>query len=148
MRDFYGTGIEIWAEFGAVGITEKKNWADYEQLMRPVFVVKKKKEKKNIVASALKNFIKWSLKNFFFRKNLKDFFYKLRNIFNLILSCSNRDTSPRDLSIMTLANCSKWFHHPCLFLELDNYVQNSDPTSKIFWPTCVSTHFFASKQDF
>ena len=108
-------------------------WATYEASFRG----QKEKRKKKIVASALKDFIKWSLKNFFFRKNLKDFFYKLRNIFNLILSCSNRDTSPRDLSIMTLAKCSKWFHHPCLFLELDNYVQNSDPTSKIFWPSCV-----------
>ena len=38
MGDFYGTGIEIWAGFGLVGITEKKEiWADYEQLLRPVF---------------------------------------------------------------------------------------------------------------
>ena len=36
MGDFYGTGIEIWAGFGPVGITEKK-WADYEQILRPVF---------------------------------------------------------------------------------------------------------------
>ena len=36
--DFYGTGIEIWAGLGPVGITEKKTiWADYEQLLRPVF---------------------------------------------------------------------------------------------------------------
>ena len=36
--DFYGTGIEIWAGFGPVGITEKTNiWANYEQLLRPVF---------------------------------------------------------------------------------------------------------------
>ena len=41
MDDFYGTGIEIWAGFGPVGITEKKNWADYEQLFRPVFMGKK-----------------------------------------------------------------------------------------------------------
>ena len=34
--DFYGTGIEIWAGFGPVGITEK-NGADYEQHLRPVF---------------------------------------------------------------------------------------------------------------
>ena len=35
--DFYGTGIEIWAGFGRVGITEKKKiWADY---LRPVFQV-------------------------------------------------------------------------------------------------------------
>ena len=37
MGDFYGTGIEIWAVFGPVGITEKNIWADYEQLLRPVF---------------------------------------------------------------------------------------------------------------
>ena len=38
MRDFYGTGIEIWAGFGPVGITEKKKiWDNYEQLFRPVF---------------------------------------------------------------------------------------------------------------
>ena len=37
MGDFYGTGIEIWAEFGPVGINEKKNWPDYEQFLRPVF---------------------------------------------------------------------------------------------------------------
>ena len=37
MGDFYGTGIEIWAGFGPVGITEKINWADYEHFSRPVF---------------------------------------------------------------------------------------------------------------
>ena len=38
VRDFYGTGIEIWAGFGPVGITEKKKiWDNYEQLFRPVF---------------------------------------------------------------------------------------------------------------
>ena len=37
MGDFYRTGIEIWGGFGPVGITEKKIWADYEQLLRPVF---------------------------------------------------------------------------------------------------------------
>ena len=35
--DFYGTEIEIWAGFGPVGITEKKNWADDEQLLRSGF---------------------------------------------------------------------------------------------------------------
>ena len=41
MGDFYGTGIEIWAGFGPVGITEKKEiWADYEQLFRPFFFFK------------------------------------------------------------------------------------------------------------
>ena len=37
MRDFHGTGIEIWAGFGPFGITEKKFGADYEQLLRLVF---------------------------------------------------------------------------------------------------------------
>ena len=54
MGDFYGTGIEIWAG--------NKIWADYEQLLRPVFSCfhgkKEKKEIKNIVASALKSCIK------------------------------------------------------------------------------------------
>ena len=34
---FYGTEIEIWAGFWPVGITEKKTWVDYEQLLRAVF---------------------------------------------------------------------------------------------------------------
>ena len=49
MGDFYGRGIEIWAGFGPVGITEKKILADYEQLFRLVFFkfsLAKKKEKK------------------------------------------------------------------------------------------------------
>ena len=33
-RHFYGTENEIWASFGPVGNTEKKIWADYEQLLR------------------------------------------------------------------------------------------------------------------
>ena len=37
MGDSYGTGIEIWAGFGPVGNTEKKVWADCEQLLRPDF---------------------------------------------------------------------------------------------------------------
>jgi hypothetical protein len=35
---FYGTEIEIWARFGLVGSTEKIIWADYEQLVRAVFL--------------------------------------------------------------------------------------------------------------
>ena len=31
MRDFHGTGIEIWAGFGLIGSTEKRVWAVYEQ---------------------------------------------------------------------------------------------------------------------
>jgi hypothetical protein len=42
VSNFYGTGIEIWAGFGPVGNTEKKVWADYEQLLRPVFSNAKK----------------------------------------------------------------------------------------------------------
>ena len=34
---FYGTDIEIWAGFGSVRSTEKKCWADYEQLLRVFF---------------------------------------------------------------------------------------------------------------
>ena len=37
MSHFYGTEYEIWADFGLVGNTEKKVWADYEQLLRSVF---------------------------------------------------------------------------------------------------------------
>ena len=58
MGDFYGTGIEICAGFGPVGITGKKKiWADYEQLFRLLFYVfmgKKGFFFLNIVASALK----------------------------------------------------------------------------------------------
>ena len=36
--DFYVTGIEIWAGFGPVGITENKNiWADYQPLLRQFY---------------------------------------------------------------------------------------------------------------
>ena len=37
MGDFYGTGIDIWAGFGLACINEKKNCADYEQLLRAFF---------------------------------------------------------------------------------------------------------------
>ena len=37
MGDFNGTGIEIWAEFGPIGSTEKRVSGDYEQLLRVVF---------------------------------------------------------------------------------------------------------------
>ena len=38
MGDFYGIGIEMWAGFGLVGITEKRKiWANYEQLFMLVF---------------------------------------------------------------------------------------------------------------
>ena len=39
-RHFYGTEYEIWADFGPVGNTEKKDGlADYEQLLRRFFHV-------------------------------------------------------------------------------------------------------------
>ena len=70
MGDFYGTGIEIWAGFGPVGITEKKNiWANYEQLLRPVFSSFCGKEKhcsvrtKKLHKIKLKKILKKFLKN-------------------------------------------------------------------------------------
>ena len=61
MGDFYGTGTEIWAGFGPIVSNEKKRiWADYEQLLRPVFSLffgKKKKKIEHIIASALKSYI-------------------------------------------------------------------------------------------
>ena len=52
VSNFYGTEIEIWAGFGLVGNSEKKIWADYEQLLRSVYTGA------NIVTSALKRYIK------------------------------------------------------------------------------------------
>ena len=52
MGDFYGTGIEIWAGFGPVSNTEKKNWVGY--VFFHVFKVKKNE------AFALKSCIKRS----------------------------------------------------------------------------------------
>ena len=53
MGDFCGTRIE--GGIGPVGITVKTDWADYEQLLRPVFSCF---HGQNIVASAVKNCIK------------------------------------------------------------------------------------------
>ena len=39
MSNCYGTEIEIWAGFGPVGNTGKKNLADYEQFLRAVFFI-------------------------------------------------------------------------------------------------------------
>ena len=40
MGDFYGTGIDIWAGFGMIGIAEKiKIWADYKPLLDYFFKV-------------------------------------------------------------------------------------------------------------
>ena len=36
-EQFYGTEIKIWDSFGSVGITEKINWAVYEQLLMGFF---------------------------------------------------------------------------------------------------------------
>ena len=38
VSNYYGTEMEIWAGFGPIGKTEKKIWADYEQLLRTVFL--------------------------------------------------------------------------------------------------------------
>ena len=60
MRDFYGTGIEIWAGFGPVGITEKKKFGPIMSnfLGRFFQVFMGKRKIKNIAASALKSCIK------------------------------------------------------------------------------------------
>ena len=60
VTNFYGTEIEIFAGFGPVGNTEKKIWADYEQLLRAVSPCFHGQNKiliflLNIVASALKS---------------------------------------------------------------------------------------------
>ena len=39
VSNFYGTEIEIWADFGPVGNTGKQIWADYEQILRAFFYV-------------------------------------------------------------------------------------------------------------
>ena len=60
MRDFYGTGIEIWAGFGPVGITEKKRFGTIMSNFLGLFFFKFSWVKKieNIVVSALKSCIK------------------------------------------------------------------------------------------
>ena len=55
---FYGIEYEIWAYFGPVGNTEKKFWADYEQLLRALFsCFQGQNFFLNIVASAIKSCI-------------------------------------------------------------------------------------------
>ena len=88
MSIFYGTEIEIVAGFGPVGNTEKKNWANYEQLLRSFFFmflgVKTKFEISFKYCSVCtKNLHKMKLKK-----------------------CSSRDTLPCDLYIMTLEHSS------------------------------------------
>ena len=69
MGDFYGTEIEIWAGLEPVGITEKKYWVDYEQLLRLVFSCfhGQKKRKKNHCSIRPKKLHKMKFKkiNFF-----------------------------------------------------------------------------------
>ena len=62
MRNFYGTEIEIWADFGPVGNTGKQIWADYEQLSRAGFFLCFHGQRFffNIVASKQKSCIKLS----------------------------------------------------------------------------------------
>ena len=60
-RRFLGKISDIWAGFGPVGNTEKKNWADDEQLLRAVFPCFQGQKKfcfENNVVSALKCCIK------------------------------------------------------------------------------------------
>ena len=54
MSNYYGTEIEMWAGFGLVGSTEKKFWADYEQLLRVFFHVF---QGQNIIQNLLKNIV-------------------------------------------------------------------------------------------
>ena len=37
VSNFYGTEIKIWAGFVFVGNNNKKDWTDYEQLLKAVF---------------------------------------------------------------------------------------------------------------
>ena len=68
VRDFC-----FWAVWAAGPVLKKKFWADYEQLLRAFFHVFRGKKNVifflNIVESALKSCIKWSLKKW--KKNLK-----------------------------------------------------------------------------
>ena len=53
MGDFYGTGIEIWAGFGPIGSTEKRVWADYEQILGWFFHVFRGKKNVKIFLKTL-----------------------------------------------------------------------------------------------
>ena len=70
MSNYYRTEIEIWAGFGPIGKTEKKNLADYEQLLRVVFFMGKTKFKifKKYYSVCTKKLLK--MKVIFFLKNL------------------------------------------------------------------------------
>ena len=79
VEDFYGPGIEIWAGFGAVSITEKKRFgsimSNFLGQFFQVFMDKKKKVKtfnvrtKKLHKLKLKINLK-KLKRYFFEKNL------------------------------------------------------------------------------
>ena len=62
VRDFYGTGIEIWAGFRLVGITEKKRFgpimSNFLRRFSSFNGAKRILNIKNIVASTLKSCIK------------------------------------------------------------------------------------------
>ena len=74
MGDFYGTGIEIWAGFGLIGITEKKKiWANYEQLFKPLFSSFHGKKNKKHISVLTK---KLHIMKFFSLKNSKNIFFK------------------------------------------------------------------------
>ena len=74
---------QFWAVGCGLGWTVKKKvWTNYEQLLREVFVGKKKKKIENIVASALKSCIEKKVEFFFcggkFSFHVFVFFYRLK----------------------------------------------------------------------
>ena len=97
VSNLHETEIEIWAGFGLVGITEKRVWANYEQLLRAVFyALIAKKEKKKYCSIRC---IKWSWKDV--KKILKRLtmnFKLAKKHFNCVLVY----TRAIDLCIMTL----------------------------------------------
>ena len=61
MSIFYGTEIDIWAGFGPVGITEKTFLANYEQLVRAVFLFF---HEQNFFSIFFKNIVVFELKSY------------------------------------------------------------------------------------
>jgi hypothetical protein len=58
LGQIYNMKNQFWAGLGSQAVLVKKKFgADYEQLLRPVFICFHGEKKKNIVASALKNCI-------------------------------------------------------------------------------------------
>jgi hypothetical protein len=53
MGDCHATGIEIWAGFWPFGSTDKRVWANYEQLLRVFFHVFRGKKNVNISLKTL-----------------------------------------------------------------------------------------------